>query len=106
MLNPVDIVVYGSDTPCPSCLHAPSSRETKEWIEAAIHRKFPGRTFPVRYVDIEQPDNEKDEAYCERILAEEFFYPLVVINDQVVGEGDPRIKTIYRAIENQGYEPV
>lgn len=102
----IDIVVYGSDAPCPSCLHSPSSRETKEWMEAAIGRKFPGQPLPVRYVDIEEPGNEKDKAFCERILNDEFFYPLVVINGEVAGEGDPRLKSIYEIIEKYGYDPV
>lgn len=104
-MPPLDIVVYGADAPCPSCLHAPSPIETKEWIEAAIQRKFPAQQLVVRYVDIEKADNEKDKAFCERILADEFFYPLVVINGEVTGEGDPRLKTIYETIEKYGYEP-
>lgn len=100
-----DIVVYGSDAPCPSCVHSPSSMETKEWIEAAIQRKFPDQPLAVRYVDIEQPENERDKSFCDRILAEEFFYPLVVIDGKVVGEGDPRIKTIYEVIKNHGFQP-
>ena len=103
-MNSLDIVVYGANTPCPSCIHSPSSIETKEWIEAAIQRKFPDQSLSVRYVDINQPENEKDKGFCDRILAEEFFYPLVVIDGEVVGEGDPRIKTIYEAIKNHGFQ--
>jgi disulfide oxidoreductase YuzD len=104
-MDSLDIVVYGSNTPCSGCVHSPSSIETKEWIEAAIHRKFPDYPLAVRYVDIEQPENERDRGFCDRILAEELFYPLVVIDGKVVGEGDPRIKTIYEAIKNHGFEP-
>ncbi|HEX7064636.1 MAG TPA: DUF1462 family protein [Bacillales bacterium] len=102
----LEIVVYGSEAPCPSCLHAPSSKETKEWIEAAVQRKFPGQDLPIRYVDIENPKLEKDHEFCERILADEFFYPLVVINGEIAGEGDPRLKTIYKTIEKYGFKPV
>lgn len=104
-MQPIDIVVYGADAPCPSCLHAPSPIETKEWIEAAIQRKFPDQQLAVRYVDIEKPESENDKGFCERILADEFFYPLVVINGEIAGEGDPRLKTIYNIIEKYGYVP-
>lgn len=105
-MQAVDIVVYGSEAPCQSCLHAPSSKETMEWIEAAVGRKFPKQNLTVRYVDYERPDNEQDRAFCERILAGEFFYPLVVINGEVAGEGDPRLKTIFQMIEKHGCDPV
>ncbi|HET7627976.1 MAG TPA: DUF1462 family protein [Bacillales bacterium] len=98
----LDIVVYGSDAPCPSCLHAPSSRETKEWIEAAIQRNYSAEQLEhmqVRYVDIEKPGNEEEQWFCHKILAEDFFYPLVVVNGEVAGEGDPRLKSIYRVID-------
>ncbi|HET7580383.1 MAG TPA: DUF1462 family protein [Bacillales bacterium] len=104
-MQALEVVVYGSDAPCPGCFHAPSSKETKEWIEAAVQRKFPGQALPFRYVDIENPQQEKDNEFCERILAEEFFYPLVVIDGKVVGEGNPRLKTIFTSIESHGYEP-
>lgn len=97
-----DIVVYGADRPCPGCLHAPSSIETKEWLEAAIHRKFPGRHLPVRYVDVEQPVGSRDQAFVDHILADEYFYPLVVIDGEVATEGDPRIQTIYEMLEKHG----
>lgn len=104
-MTTLDIVVYGAGAPCPSCLHAPSSQETMEWLEAAIHRKFPDQSLPVRYVDIEKANHEKDQAFADRILAGDLFYPLVVINDEVAAEGDPRIKTIYEIIESHGYQP-
>lgn len=103
-MTTLDIVVYGEDAPCPSCLHSPSSKETKEWLEAAIHRKFPGQSLPIRYVDIKRPNHAKDQVFADRILAEEFFYPLVVINGEVAAEGDPHIKTIYGIIEGYGYQ--
>lgn len=105
-MNVLDIVVYGSDAPCQSCLHAPSPKETMEWIEAAVTRKYPEQSLAVRYVDLNQPETEQDRSFCERILTDEFFYPLVVINGEVAGEGDPRLKTIYQMIEKHGYLPI
>lgn len=93
------ITVYGTEAPCPSCLHAPSSRETMEWIEAAVRRKFPDAPIHVRYIDIYEPETPEDEAFSRKILNDEYFYPLVVARGQVIGEGDPRLKTIFKFIE-------
>jgi disulfide oxidoreductase YuzD len=107
-VKPLDIVVYGSDAPCPSCLHSPSSIETKEWIEAAINRKYPDeqlKQLRVRYVDIEHPGTQEEKLFCDKIFAEEYFYPLIVINGEVAGEGDPRLKGIYEVIDKQFSQP-
>lgn len=98
------ITVYGAETPCPSCLHSPSSRETMEWLDAAIQRKFPNSGIEIRYIDIYQSVTEEDKAFTEKILNDEYFYPLVVSNGQVIGEGDPKLKTIFSFIEQQGYK--
>lgn len=96
----INIVIFGSEAPCPGCLHAPSSRETKEWLEAAVSRKFPDLPLRVRYVDIEEPpENDEERRFCEQILNGDYFYPLVVINGKVVGEGNPRLKPLFREIE-------
>jgi len=31
------------------------------------------------------------------------FYPVVLIEDEVVGEGNPRLKTIFATMEKYGY---
>lgn len=101
------LTVYGADKPCPSCLHAPSSKETMEWVEAAVLRKFAGSDIAVRYVDIDHSEmaTEEDQHFSEHIQAESYFYPLVVVNGQVVGEGNPKLKQIFQAIEACGYSP-
>jgi len=48
----VEIAVYGADQLCPSCVHLPSSKETYEWLEAAISRKYTNQPFTITYVDI------------------------------------------------------
>ncbi|WP_170008056.1 YuzD family protein [Bacillus fonticola] len=103
MVNSITVVVYGADKPCASCLHAPSSAETFEWIRAAIARKFPEELIQVEYVDIESPPEDEDRAtFAERVLADEFFYPVVRIGEKVVGEGNPRLKTIFAELEGLG----
>ncbi|SRR5690606_35975457 len=100
------IEVYGADVLCVSCVNAPSSKDTYEWLQAAISRKYPNQPFTIRYIDIEQPlTNERDQQYAERILNDEFFYPLVLINDEVVGEGYIQIQPVFKALEKLGFMP-
>ncbi|GHH97651.1 YuzD family protein [Neobacillus kokaensis] len=101
----VEIVLYGAEQLCPSCVNLPSSKETYEWLGAAIARKFPEQPFKMSYVDIYQPpeDNEKGE-FAKRVIEEDMFYPVVVIKEKVVGEGNPRLKTIFAELEKYGYK--
>lgn len=101
--NPV-IEVFGADIMCASCVNAPSSKDTYEWLQAAISRKYPNQPFTIRYIDIEGPlENDRDQDYADRIAEDEFFYPLVLINDEVVGEGYVQIKPVYTALEELGF---
>lgn len=95
----VELTVYGADIKCASCINLPSAKETLEWIEAAVSRKYPNESISFRYVDLHAPETESDQKYTEAILNDEYFYPLVVINDEVVGEGNPKLKDIYEKIE-------
>ena len=98
------IEVYGMDVICASCINAPSSKDTYEWLQAAIERKYPDYPFSIRYIDIEnQIDDERQQNWAQRIQNDEFFYPLVLINDEVVGEGYVQIKPIYTALEALGF---
>lgn len=100
------IEIYGADIVCASCVNAPSSKDTYEWLQAAINRKYPNQPFTIRYVDIEGDLNDdRDLDYANRIQDDEFFYPLVLINDEVIGEGYIQIKPVYAALEKLGYIP-
>ncbi|WP_059173596.1 YuzD family protein [Bacillus sp. FJAT-27445] len=100
----VEIIVYGAEQLCPSCVNLPSSKETYEWLQAAVSRKFPGQPFGISYVDIYNPPAEEGKRdFAERIIEEDMFYPVVLIGDKVVGEGNPRLKTIYAELESYGY---
>ena len=100
------IEVYGADIMCASCVNAPSSKDTYEWLQAAIERKYPNQPFTIRYIDIESPiDNERDQDYANRIQEDEFFYPLVLVNDEIVGEGYVQIKPVFTALEKAGFIP-
>ncbi|WP_431030530.1 YuzD family protein [Lysinibacillus sp. LZ02] len=98
------IEVYGADIQCASCVNAPSSKDTYEWLQAAIDRKFPNQPFSIRYIDIESElTDARDLDYANRIHEDEFFYPLVLINNEVVGEGYVQIKPVFTALEKLGY---
>ncbi|MFJ5964681.1 YuzD family protein [Bacillus sp. NPDC093026] len=101
----VDLYVYGRDVRCASCVNLPSSKDTYEWLAAALKRKYPNQPFRITYVDIEQPpENERQKELSQRILEDEFFYPLVLVEDQIVGEGNPRLKDIDQEMKKYGYK--
>ncbi|MGX6445428.1 YuzD family protein [Neobacillus sp. K501] len=104
-ITEVEIVLYGAEQLCPSCVNLPSSKETFEWLEAAIGRKYPNQPFKITYVDIHQPPTESEkENFAKRVIEEDMFYPVVVIKEKVVGEGNPRLKTIFSEMEKYGYK--
>ncbi|MFD1361452.1 YuzD family protein [Lentibacillus salinarum] len=103
MGNNILITVYGAEQICASCVGAPGSWETYEWLQAAIGRKYVADNISYEYVDIEQPpDDVKHQQLAERILDDEFFYPLVLVNGEIVAEGIPRLKTIYLELDQNG----
>lgn len=103
----VEIILYGADQLCPSCVNLPSSKETFEWLEAAISRKFPEQAFKMTYVDIYQPPTDiEKENFAKKVIEEDLFYPVVVIKGKIVGEGNPRLKTIFNELEKYGYQAI
>lgn len=96
----VKISVYGAKMICASCVGMPSSTETFQWLQAAIGRKYPEQLFQFEYIDIfEQQDDPHKQLFAQRVIDEELFYPVVLVNDCIVGEGDPRLKDVYKEIE-------
>ncbi|WP_374719667.1 YuzD family protein [Parageobacillus toebii] len=104
-LKQVEICVYGADVICPSCVQLPSSKETYEWLEAAIKRKYPDQPFSITYIDIFNPpeDDEEKKMFAKKVIEEDLFYPVIVIEGAIVGEGNPKLKTIYAEMEKYGY---
>ena len=101
--QPLTIEVYGADVICASCVNAPSSKDTYEWLQAAINRKFPQNNITYTYIDIEGSLNdEKQQNIARRIAEDEVFYPLVMINDEVIGEGYIQLKPVLTALEKLG----
>ncbi|MCP8969782.1 YuzD family protein [Ectobacillus ponti] len=94
------ISVYGAKVLCASCVGAPSSIETFEWLQAAIGRKYPEQAFTYEYVDIFEPQEDADkQAFAERVVEEDLFYPVVLVNGEIAAEGIIRLQDVYREIE-------
>jgi disulfide oxidoreductase YuzD len=101
----VEIAIFGAEQICSSCVHLPSSRETYEWLEAAITRKFPNQPFKFTYTDLfALPiEDEEKKQFAQKVIDEELFYPVILVEGKIVGEGNVRLKTIYSELENYGY---
>lgn len=98
----VNVQVYGTKVICASCVGMPSSTETFEWLQAAIGRKYEGQEnkFNFEYIDFQEEQEDEDKkAFAERVVEEDLFYPVVLVNGEVVGEGNPRLKDVYEEIE-------
>ncbi|WP_143331898.1 YuzD family protein [Domibacillus antri] len=102
----MEITVYGADQICAGCVNLPSSKDTYEWLEAAISRKFPDQPFTIEYVDIfSPPDDELKKEMAARVIEDDLFYPVVFIGNEMVAEGNPRLKPIFAKMEKHGYTP-
>ncbi|MBE6183029.1 YuzD family protein [Heyndrickxia ginsengihumi] len=100
----VTIEVYGADQICASCVNSPSSKDTYEWLEAAISRKYPNQPFIMKYVDIfHPPDEVKALSFAQQVIEDDLFYPVVLIEGEIVAEGNPKLKDIFLKMENYGY---
>ncbi|KAF1678271.1 YuzD family protein [Bacillus mexicanus] len=104
MTKPVVLSVYGAETVCASCVNMPTAKDTYEWLEAALKRKYPNQPFVIRYIDIhDPPDMKHAKELAEKIKLDEYFYPLVLVEDKIVGEGSPKLKDVYEEMERHGY---
>lgn len=99
----ITLTVYGADQVCASCVGAPSSRDTYEWLQAAIARKYDIDGISYQYIDINtKQEDEKHQAFVERIFDENLFYPIVFVEDEMVAEGMPKLKHVYKELEDRG----
>ncbi|WP_099160011.1 YuzD family protein [Virgibacillus ndiopensis] len=102
-MKKVRITLYGAEQICASCVGAPGSKDTYEWLQAAIGRKYYDNNLEYEYIDINQPPNiEKHQRFVERIFEENLFYPIVFVNEDMVAEGIPQLKTIYKQLDKNG----
>lgn len=102
--NTVKIEIYGAEVVCASCVNAPSSKDTYEWLQAAIDRKYPGHAYEIEYIDIYEDNLEGHRAeIAEKVRNDEYFYPLVMINDEMIGEGYIQLKPVFTKLEEEGF---
>lgn len=91
MNKTVDLYVYGRDVLCASCVNLPSSKDTFEWLDAALKRKYPNQPFRITYIDIEHPpENERQKNCLNEFLMMNSFIHLSLL----------RIRLLERAIQN------
>lgn len=103
----VHIVVYGAEIKCASCVNAPGSKETYEWLQAAITRKYGEERLHFQYYDIHTKGQlGAEDEIIHQLLDENLFYPLVLVEGEIVGEGNPRLKSVYKALEGYGIQQV
>lgn len=96
--------VFGRDQICASCVGAPGSKDTYEWLQAALNRKYGEDQFSYEYIDMDEAQaNAKDQALIEQMEEEDWLFPLILFDDEVVAEGVPQLKKIYRALEAHGF---
>ena len=101
-MSQVQVKVYGADVVCASCVNAPNSVETYEWVQALFNRKYPEIDFTFTYIDFEHVTGEiteSDAQFIEQLKADELFYPLITINDAYVADGYIQTKALNRFIE-------
>lgn len=99
----VTITVYGAKQICASCVGAPGSKDTYEWLQAAIGRKYVTDTIEYEYIDMDLPQqDEKHRKFIKRIQEEDLFYPVILVNDEIAAEGIPRLKDIYHHLDKHG----
>ncbi|MFC5591326.1 YuzD family protein [Sporosarcina soli] len=102
--NKVKIEIFGAEVVCASCVNAPSSKDTYEWLQAAIDRKYPNQPYDIEYIDIYSSiADERQQGIAEQVQNDEFFYPLVMIEDEMIGEGYIQLKPVFNALEKHGY---
>ncbi|KAA9019961.1 YuzD family protein [Niallia endozanthoxylica] len=101
----VEIAVFGAEQVCASCVNLPSSKDTYEWLESAVKRKFPNQPFIFTYIDLFEPiDVEEKKQMIKKIVEEDLFYPVVVIEGKIVGEGNIRLKNVVAELKSYGYK--
>lgn len=101
-----ELLVYGAEQICASCVNLPSSKETASWLEAALGRRYGNDNFSIRYVDIHNPLGEEEKAFSERVIDEDLWYPVLVLGNDIIAEGNPNLKIVFEKLEERGLQPV
>ena len=100
MTKKVHMTIYGAEQVCASCVGAPGSKDTYEWLQAALGRKYSSDLISYEYIDIDHPpQDQKHQDFIEHMIEDDLFYPIVFVNDEMVAEGVPRLKAVYQEID-------
>lgn len=101
--NALLVTVYGREQICASCVGAPGSKDTYEWLQAAIDRKYDTANVTYEYVDMDEHGHPVNHVeMIEQMEEEDMFYPLVLMNGEIVAEGIPHLKAIFKEVEARG----
>ncbi|MEI3611639.1 YuzD family protein [Pseudogracilibacillus sp. SO30301A] len=102
------IEVYGRNQICASCVGAPGSKDTYEWLQAAISRKYGTDQFSYKYIDMDNPEQYayKHQEMIKHIVKEDLFYPLILLDNDIISEGVPHLRTIFKTIEAKGIRQI
>lgn len=97
----INVIIYGADVVCASCVNAPTSKDIFDWIQPNLNRKFPELEFTYSYIDIHQTENltDHDENIIEQINNDELFYPLITMNDEIVADGYIQLPQVTKFVE-------
>lgn len=101
-MTKVSVVVYGADVVCASCVNAPTSKNTYEWLKPLLERKYPNIHFEYTYIDFQKETenlSDHDQQYIEQIENDELFYPLITMNDEYVTDGYIQSKKVTHFID-------
>ncbi|ANZ33842.1 YuzD family protein [Staphylococcus carnosus] len=101
-MTKVSVVVYGADVVCASCVNAPTSKDTFDWLQALLKRKYPDINFEYTYIDFQKDAenlSDHDQQYIEQLENDELFYPLVTMDDMLVADGFIQSKQITRFVD-------
>lgn len=99
----INVIIYGADVVCASCVNAPTSKDIYDWIQPNLKRKFPGLTFNFSYIDINNSSNltDHDENIIEQINNDELFYPLIAMDDEIVADGYIQLPQVTKFVEKK-----
>ena len=54
-------------------------------------------------ISIQTITNDKQKKIAKQVQNDEYFYPLVMINEEMIGEGHIQLKPIFTELEKHGY---
>ena len=104
-MNKIVLTTFGREQICASCVGAPGSKDTYEWLQAAIGRKYDTKEIYYEYIDIDKDVYPTQyEILVEQIKQDELFYPLIMLNDEIIAEGIPHLKRIFKELEVEGVQ--